>query len=56
MSPRPCPHCGACLVPPVGPGSGPRLLASARCRACCAFLPGLPRALVVGQEGPGAGE
>lgn len=49
MIPLPCPHCGACVVPALGPGAGPHAL-RANCGACGRWLRWLSRALVQGKE------
>ena len=56
LSPLPCPACGACAVPTVGPGSGPHY-AKALCRQCGHFLRWLPKSLVAKETRmAGAGE
>ena len=45
LLPLPCPACGACAVPTIGPGAGQHV-ARAVCASCGRFLKWLPRALV----------
>jgi len=45
LLPLPCPRCGACAVPLIGPGVGQHA-ARALCRQCGHFLKWLPKALM----------
>ena len=52
LSPLPCPACGACAVPTLGPGTGPHA-ARALCPQCGRFLQWLPKSLVAKEPAMG---